>query len=76
MQVVPRCLLPGERERAFLSPEPPAWCIEMEKWPYKAQVWKDWLSYKRANANPPLPDTPQWEDWLAKYQANATHTRR
>jgi WD40 repeat protein len=31
---VPRCLTPEQRERLFLSPEPPRWCIEMRKWPY------------------------------------------
>jgi hypothetical protein len=32
--IVPRCLHRDQREKAFLDPEPPAWCIEMEKWPY------------------------------------------
>jgi WD40 repeat protein len=31
---VPRCLTPEQRERLFLSPEPPRWCIDMHKWPY------------------------------------------
>jgi hypothetical protein len=46
-------------------PEPPAWCIEMEKWPYDTQDWKDWLQFKRAHADPPLPDTPEWKEWRA-----------
>jgi WD40 repeat protein len=66
----PRCLSRAQRERAFLDPEPPAWCIELEKWPYHTQDWKDWLAYKRANANPPLPDTPEWKTWLAARQGN------
>jgi len=62
---VPHCLTGDERAKVFLAPEPPAWCIEMNKWPYQSQDWKDWLKYKRANANPPLPDTPAWETWIA-----------
>jgi hypothetical protein len=31
---VPRCLTPEQRERLFLAPEPPRWCIDMRKWPY------------------------------------------
>jgi WD40 repeat protein len=64
-EVVPRCLTQDQREKAFLDPEPPPWCVEMEKWPYHTQDWKDWLKFKRANANPPLPDTPEWQPWLA-----------
>src|SRR4029077_11366649 len=64
-QVVPRCLKRDQREKAFLDAEPPAWCIEMGKWPYRTQDWKDWLRFKRADANPPLPDTPEWQPWLA-----------
>lgn len=62
---VRRCLTREQREKAFLAPEPPAWCIEMAKWPYDTQAWKDWLRYKRANADPPRPDTPEWQSWLA-----------
>jgi len=29
--VVPRCLMPAQREQAFLDPKPPAWCSK--KWP-------------------------------------------
>ena len=63
--VVPRCLTRDQRAKAFLDPEPPAWCVEMEKWPYQSPDWKDWLRYKRANADPPLPDTPKWTAWIA-----------
>jgi hypothetical protein len=62
-KVIPRCLTYEQRENAFLDPEPPAWCVEMEKWPYHTQDWKDWLRFKQANANPPLPNTPEWEPW-------------
>jgi hypothetical protein len=61
----PRCLAPDQRERAFLSPEPPLWCIEREKWPYQSQDWKDWLRFKRSHADPPLPTTPEWKSWRA-----------
>ena len=32
--LVPRCLTPEQRQNAFLDPQPPAWCIEQNKWPY------------------------------------------
>jgi WD40 repeat protein len=67
--VVPRCLTREQREQAFLEPEPPAWCIEMEKWPYHTTAWKHWLRYKRENANPPPPDTPEWMAWVASRKA-------
>jgi WD40 repeat protein len=60
-----RCLTPTERRDYFLDPDPPAWCIEKEKWPYHTQDWKDWLTYKRANANPPFPTSPNWQAWRA-----------
>jgi hypothetical protein len=62
-RVITRCLTHDQREVFSIDPEPPAWCIEMEKWPYQTQDWKDWLRFKRANANPPLPDTPEWQSW-------------
>src|SRR5262249_29291808 len=68
-KLVPRCLSHDERHNVFLDDEPPAWCIEMGKWPYQTQDWKDWLRYKRADASPPLPDTPDWQSWLEAYQA-------
>jgi len=41
-----------------LPPEPPDWCIEMEKWPYGTPAWKQWLTDKRAGKTPPLPEGP------------------
>jgi WD40 repeat protein len=55
---IPRCLTQAQRKAFFLPPEPPAWCIETEKWPYNAPVWKQWLADKRAGKNPPLPAEP------------------
>ena len=52
---VPRCLTQDQREAFFLPPEPPAWCIEMEKWPYNTPEWKQWLADMRAGKKPPLP---------------------
>ena len=53
---VPRCLTPTRRVvDFFLPPEPPHWCIELEKWPYHTPAWKTWLADKRAGKNPPLP---------------------
>src|SRR5262249_25655740 len=54
-KAAPRCLSGEERERAFLDPAPPYWCIEMAKWPYDAEEWKSWLAQTRAGQNPPLP---------------------
>jgi len=52
---VPRCLTPAQRKAFFLPPEPPDWCIGMEKWPYDTPAWKQWHADKRAGKNPPLP---------------------
>jgi hypothetical protein len=57
-RVIPRCLTRARREAAFLEPEPPEWCIELEKWPYHTPEWKQWLSETRAGRNPPLPFAP------------------
>jgi WD40 repeat protein len=48
----PRCLTAEQRHQFFLPAEPPAWCIELEKWPYDTPAWKQWLSSGR---RPPLP---------------------
>ena len=53
-----RCLTPAQRKAFFLPPEPPDWCIEMEKWPYNTPEWKQWLADKRAGKTPPLPEGP------------------
>ena len=66
---VPRCLTREQRLAVFLDPEPPAWCIEREKWPYETQDWKDWLKFTRANKSPPLAGTPEWQDWIAARNA-------
>jgi WD40 repeat protein len=55
---VPRCLTPVQRKAFFLPPEPPKWCIELEKWPYNTAPWKLWLADKSAGKNPPLPAQP------------------
>jgi hypothetical protein len=57
-RVIPRCLTRARREAAFLEPEPPEWCIELEKWPYHTPEWKQWLSERRAGRNPTLPAAP------------------
>jgi hypothetical protein len=54
---VPRCMTPAQRKAFFLPPEPPPWCIELEKWPYDTEEWKQWLRDTRAGKNPPLPAT-------------------
>ena len=55
-RVVPRCLTAEQRQASFFLPAaPPAWCIEMAKWPYQTAAWKAWLTEQRAGKNPPLP---------------------
>jgi hypothetical protein len=57
--VAPRCLTAEQREASFFLPaEPPAWCIEMAKWPYQTAAWREWLADERAGKNPRLP-TPR-----------------
>ena len=52
---IPRCLTPEQRTTSFLLPEPPAWCVVIEKWPYQTAAWKQWLVDTRSGKNPPLP---------------------
>jgi WD40 repeat protein len=52
---IPRCLTQSQRKAFFLPPEPPDWCIEMEKWPYNTPEWKQWLADVHAGKTPPLP---------------------
>jgi hypothetical protein len=52
----PRGLTVAQRKSFFLDPEPPAWYIEMEKWPYHTPAWKQWLADKKAGKQVPLPD--------------------
>ena len=54
--IVPRCLTPAQRKSFYLPPEPPDWCIEMEKWPYDTPAWMQRLADKRAGKAPPLPE--------------------
>jgi WD40 repeat protein len=48
--VVPRCLTIAQRRLFVLDPRPPGWCIEMRKYPYDAQLWKDWKAGKKLAA--------------------------
>jgi hypothetical protein len=70
-QTAQRCLTREQRQRAFLEPEPPAWCIESSKWPYNTQDWKDWLRYKRGNQDPPTPDSGDWQKWILAHQTTS-----
>jgi WD40 repeat protein len=54
-EIAPRCLTPTQLEQAFLDPTPPAWCIEMEKWPYRTQAWKDWLAARKGGKRVNMP---------------------
>ena len=55
-EAVPRCLTPEERKTLYLDPEPPAWCIEMNKWPYQSPAWKAWLADVTAGKQVNMPD--------------------
>jgi WD40 repeat protein len=60
----PRCLTAEQREASYFLPaEPPAWCIEMAKWPYQTVAWKAWLADLRAGKNPALPAAPAPSPW-------------
>jgi WD40 repeat protein len=50
-----RCLTPAQRQLYFLGPEPPSWCITMQKWPYHTRAWKDWLAAKAAGKALSIP---------------------
>jgi WD40 repeat protein len=52
---VPRCLTSKQRTTFFLPSEPPQWCIELEKWPYDTEAWKQWLSDTRAGKSSTPP---------------------
>ena len=52
--VIPRCLT-AEQRTTPPAPEPPTWCVGMDKWPYQTEEWKHWLADTRAGKNPPLP---------------------
>jgi hypothetical protein len=45
--IVPRCLLVQERKENLLTPEPPAWCFAMHKYPYNTQQWTDLKAGKK-----------------------------
>jgi WD40 repeat protein len=66
-RIIPRCLSPDDRDKISLDPDPPAWCIEMAKWPYDTEQWKAWLRYKQANLKPPRPDSSEWDSWAASH---------
>lgn len=53
---VPRCLMRAQRKQFHLPAAPPAWCIDMGKWPYNTDAWRSWLREKRAGANPDMPN--------------------
>ncbi len=54
-RAVTDCLTLAERERYFLPREPPGWCIDDAKPPYRSAAWKQWLQSKRAGTSMPMP---------------------
>jgi tetratricopeptide (TPR) repeat protein len=63
---VPRCLTTAERSSLNLSSMPPAWCFDMDKWPYGSRAWKIWRAHKDDSEAPPLPDSSEWFPWITK----------
>jgi WD40 repeat protein len=57
-EAIPRCLTAAQRKDFSLLPQPPLWCIELGKWPYHTNKWKQWLSDTRADKKPLLPPAP------------------
>jgi len=55
---VPRCLTLAQRKAFYLSPDPPAWCVEKAKWPFNTAEWEQWLRDLQDGENPPLPAGP------------------
>jgi WD40 repeat protein len=55
---IPRCLTPNQREAVFLYREPARWCIEMGKWPYNTDKWREWLADVLSGKKPTLPASP------------------
>ena len=54
--VVPECLSPAQRSRFGLEPDPPRWCIELNKPPYDTAEWKQWSADKLTGKKPPIPE--------------------
>lgn len=67
-QSAARCLTPDQRDRNFLDPEPPRWCITgagleteadpgnwLPLWPYKGQKWRDWLAARDRGEQVSMP---------------------
>jgi WD40 repeat protein len=52
---MPRCLTPIERKQYAIDPEPPLWCVEMDKWPYNTDAWRTWLDARKAGKGAELP---------------------
>ncbi|MGA8586464.1 MAG: hypothetical protein WB715_21985, partial [Roseiarcus sp.] len=55
---VPRCLTLAQRKAFYLSPDPPAWCVEKAKWPFNTAEWEQWLRDLQDGENPPLRAAP------------------
>jgi len=66
-QRAPRCLDKDERLAVFLDPDPPAWCIELGKWPYDNTTWRGWLANTRSGLKLPRPDTVDWQTWRTNH---------
>jgi hypothetical protein len=77
---VPRCLTPAQSLGAFLSVEPPDWCIRMRKWPYADDDWRLWLRFSNAGLDAPLPTTAAWRNWLSAHRtapaASSNHQKQ
>jgi WD40 repeat protein len=54
-EVVPECLSQSSRKNLGLDPDPPRWCIEMNKRPYDTLQWREWLSNRNAGRASAFP---------------------
>lgn len=74
-RATPRCLSQQQRERYFLAPEPPRWCITgagleaqadstkwHPKWPYATADWRQWLVERDKGSEPDIPQEDQSPD--------------
>jgi tetratricopeptide (TPR) repeat protein len=61
---LPRCLRPNERTELNLAPDPPDWCLAMDKWPNAGRAWRIWQQHRNDKTKPPQPGTGDWVSWL------------
>jgi WD40 repeat protein/tetratricopeptide (TPR) repeat protein len=61
---LPRCLRSNERTELNLAPDPPDWCLAMNKWPNAGRAWRIWQQHRNDATKPPQPGAVDWLNWL------------